>query len=739
MLAPVTPASFHQALGRLVAKFDGQFAAGVDPAYNEARLRQDFLDPFFRALGWDLENDAGLVQSQREVEIESRTDIAGRARRADYLFRTDGRDRLVCEAKKPSEDLGARHAFQAKRYAWNKNLPLALLSDFRELCVYVVGGKPRPDDDPAAGQWRRFHYKQFPLVAEELWDLLARDRVAAGSVDALLDSLPKRASTGRGAKARQLLLLKPDRTRALDQDFLEFLDEARRELAGSLLRHNDRADLLAGTRLNDAVQSILDRLLFVRICEDRDIDTGTRLQSLVETWRRNWGHDERRRVPRQDLLRLREGADPTSPADRPPAGEGETLWAAVVRHLRAMDRRPPGTVPFFNGNLFKPHPSEELEVGNDWLAGFIEGLSDEQSPYLFNVIPVEILGSVYERFLGKVVRPQGRGVTIEEKPEVRKAGGVYYTPRYIVDYIVENTVGRQLDTIAAAEKTFAGFERRTRALRLLDPACGSGSFLIRAFERVCEHWQARFTARPEDRKKNLCWLDEATGDVHLTVDLKRRILRDNVHGVDLDAQAVEVTQLSLYLKMLEGENRSTLRRQRELFAEETALLPPLEENIKCGNSLIGSDFSLDPDDLLRVNAFDWETGFRGVMKAGGFDAVIGNPPYGAETTTEDQNYLRSKFNAAGREVDTYALFMEQSVRLLRHDGMTSMIVPTGWYSGARYPALRRFIACETNPTAFVNLPYDVFADAWVDTSIFVAEKRITPAEWPRTESHVVQV
>jgi hypothetical protein len=131
--------------------------------------------------------------------------------------------------------------------------------------------------------------------------------------------------------------------------------------------------------------------------------------------------------------------------EEPPADQGghglrapkDSLWRVIVRHFRALDHRPPTHVPFFNGNLFKPHFSESLIVGDEWLAGFIGDLSDDETPYLFNVIPVEILGSVYERFLGKVVRPHGKGVTVEEKPEVRKAGGVYYTPRYIVDYIVE--------------------------------------------------------------------------------------------------------------------------------------------------------------------------------------------------------------------------------------------------------------------------------------------------------------
>jgi hypothetical protein len=196
-------------------------------------------------------------------------------------------------------------------------------------------------------------------------------------------------------------------------------------------------------------------------------------------------------------------------------------------------------------------------------------------------------------------------------------------------------------------------------------------------------------------------VDEATGDLHLTVDLKRRILRETIHGVDLDPQAVEVTQLSLYLKMLENENRATLANERDLFGSDEALLPPLENNIKCGNSLIASDFSLVPDDLVRVHAFDWPVQFPAIMKAGGFDAVVGNPPYGADVGEEAVEHLREKFESAGREVDSYALFMEQGFRLTRPGGMVSMIVPTGWYSGARYPALRRYLAKNTDPTVFM--------------------------------------
>jgi hypothetical protein len=715
--------SFEKELNRLVESFGKRLTELKQPGYAEAQLRDDFLNPFFRALGWDMENRAGLIQREREVEIESATQIGGGRKRADYLFRTDKRDRFVCEAKKPAEELHSRYAFQAKRYAWNKGVWMALLTDFEELKIYIVGGKPHIDE-PHVGEWKSWRFQQYPLIARELWDLLARDKIADGSIDKALEALPKKA-TGTG-KARQQWLIKPDRTRALDTDFLEFLDETRRDLASDLWKNNDHADLLDDNRLTEACQRVIDRILFLRICEDRDIDTGQRLQSIVEKWRKNTGDDDTGRRAHQQPMELRE---------EPPANYGgdgirapkESLWRAVVRHFRALDRRPPTHVPFFNGNLFKPHFTETLVIGDEWLAGFISELSADESPYLFDAIPVEILGSVYERFLGKVVRPAGRGITIEEKPEVRKAGGVYYTPRYIVDYIVEQTAGKLLDEIAGragsplpaaggasvpasrlvsslapaidpgahgvTRPTLKDFEKRTAALRLLDPACGSGSFLIRAFERVCEHWQKRLTAdlrstlgavtpsppsdggegrgeeerrvsRPplspalsplvphgareserraaraawQKKHRPLCWVNAETNDVHLTVALKRQILTQNIYGVDLDAAAVEVTQLSLYLKMLENENRTTLQRQRELLADETeiALLPPLQDNIKCGNSLIASDFSMMPEDLLRVHAFDWPVQFQSIMKADGFD--------NAKTVCEIAECGRSELN-----------------------------------------------------------------------------------------------
>jgi hypothetical protein len=670
-------AAFKEELSRLVDVFHKNFSHYKEEGYVESSLRNDFLNPFWRALGWDIENRAGLPQPLRDVQIETRVDIGGKQKRADYIFRTSGIDRFTCEAKKPTDELSRKSAYQAQRYAFNLKLLIATLCNFERLQVFVVGGRPEPDSP-----WdvcREWHYSEYEKRAEEIWNLFAQQNVASNSLDRFIESFPKRPIRGR---ARQGWLIALERVRTVDTEFLAYIEEQRVRLATDLVKENGRYRW-SSALLNECTQRILDRILFTRICEDRDIDTGRSLELLLDDW---------------ESMR---GARPL-------------LYKLLVSHFRSLDDS-------FNGALFKKgHESENVAVSDQYLVDLIRDLSSEDSPYLFSTLPVEILGQVYERFIGKAVRLKRGRVKVEPKPDARKAGGVYYTPRYVVDYIVEKTVGKLLENKTPKE----AFK-----LKIVDPACGSGSFLLRVFERICEHHLRWLQQHPEQQRNENCYKD-GQGALHLTTHLKREIMLQSVFGVDLDSSAVEVTMLSLYLKILEGETRTTLGRQQTLFPRET-FLPNLSENIKCGNSLIATDyykdkqlsFGEDPD-ARPINAFDWEKEFPWVKKPEKFSAVVGNPPWGADYTDEEREYLADRYSrSVARMIDSYIYFIDQATRLLNRNAPLGFIIPSTMLNQVDAKPIRE-VLLERGLSILVSLGQGIFGPKPLNTStIFVSEPR----------------
>jgi type I restriction-modification system DNA methylase subunit len=681
MPADTTLEDFKQELSRLVDTFHKNSSQHKAEGYVETSLRNDFLNPLWRALGWDIENRAGLPQPLRDVQLETRVNIGGKQKRADYIFRTDGIDRFVCEAKKPTEELTRRSAYQAQRYAFNLKLLIATLCNFERLQVFVVGG--RPDQDSPWDICKEWHYSEYNDKAEEIWNLFARQNVASNALDKFVASFPKRAVKG---KARQGWLIALDRVRTVDAEFLAYIEQQRLLLAKDLLKENKNYKW-NNALLNEVTQRILDRILFVRICEDRDIDTGRSLELILQGWE-------------------------SMEVGRPP------LYNLLVSHFRSLDES-------FNGALFhKGHESENVAVSDQFLADIIGDLSSEDSPYLFSTLPVEILGQVYERFIGKTIRlTRGRSVKVVLKPEARKAGGVYYTPRYVVDYIVENTVGRLVDNKTPKEVS---------KLKFVDPACGSGSFLLRVFERVCEHHLRWLQAHPDQQKKDNCYLDDQKG-LHLTTHLKREIMLSNVYGVDIDSSAVEVTMLSLYLKILEGETRSTLGKQQTLFPKET-FLPNLTNNIKCGNSLIANDyyknkqmsFGEDPD-ARPINAFDWDKEFPWTNEPEKFSAVVGNPPWGAEYTEEEREYLADRYSrSVARMIDSYIYFIDQATLLLNNNAPLGFIIPSTMLNQVDAKPIRE-ILLKRGLSVLVSLGQGIFGPKPLNTStVFVSEPRKSP-------------
>ncbi len=629
----------HQRIAALVEKYAQNREHYRHTSYNEETARSEFISPFFEALGWDVANRQALAPAYKDVIHEESLRSGEYGTKApDYTFRVGGQRKFFVEAKKPFVDVknDPGPANQLRRYAWTAKLPVSILTDFEELAVYDTRRRPGPNDKASVARIQLLHFEEYLPKLELVWNVFSKEAVYKGSFDRYAEeALGKRG------------------TSEVDAEFLKELESWRDMLAKNIaLRNTDRE--LSVDELNFAVQATIDRILFLRIAEGRGVEEYAQLQALTN---------------------------------------GEHVYARLMQLFKKADTKYNSGIFDFKSDQLTP----KLEVDDKVVRTILASLYYPLSPYEFSVLPPEILGNVYEQFLGKVIRLTAGGhAKVEAKPEVKKAGGVYYTPTYIVDYIVKHTVGKLCERKSPKEMA---------KLRIVDPACGSGSFLLVAFQTLMDAHLAWY--RENNPKKHTKEVFLAPGqddnNYRLTTTEKRRILLHSIYGVDIDRQAVEVTKLSLLLRVLEGENAETLK-QHALFGERA--LPSLEANIKCGNSLLsfrdlpgqGSLYSDDEGSSRRINPFSWEAAFPEVFKAGGFDTVIGNPPYIRIQTMkkwaaqEVEIYKSLYKSAASGNYDVYAVFVEKGLQLLNKSGRLGFIVPHKFFNAKYGEALRNLIS-----------------------------------------------
>ena len=635
--------SAFAAIGRLVVDFRSHEARYLSPDYSETAARQDFIDKFFTALGWDVTHEREKNPYEREVKVEREVSDSQSRRRADYAFHLapNFRDvRFFVEAKKPARQIdNPTDYFQAIRYGWNSGTPLAVLTDFEQFRVLDCRYKPDIETamDRAVFKLDYQQYTDREKFAQLYW-LFSREAVATDSLRKFTDELPK-----RGGRTVQRAFLKAG-VQSIDAAFLEELDGYRETLAKAFKKHNESLD---GETLTEIVQRTLDRLVFLRFLEDKLIETHIHVADF---------------------------------------GNGGSVWRNFISASRKLDS-------IYNGIVFKQHAvldARTFQVDEEAFGDICDDLAHDQSPYDFNAIPIHILGSIYERFLGKVIVATVKQARVEEKPEVRKAGGVYYTPEYIVRHVVEQTVGKLIDG-----KT----PMQISEMKFADIACGSGSFLLGVFDCLLRYHAAWYATNSSKAKKGE-WIDRGDGTFRLSLTKKREILRNNIYGVDLDAQAVEVAQLSLYLKLLDEETTgSAYGYQMEI---KEALLPSLDKNIVCGNSLIDTDIEqgglfVDEGDR-KLNAMSFRSAFPRIMQQGGFDAIVGNPPYiriqiMQETSASAVAYFKEHFRAAAKgNYDIYVNFVERGLSLLDKGGMLGFILPHKFFNSKYGEPLRGLIA-----------------------------------------------
>lgn len=636
---------------QLVRDFQEHESKYLDPAYQEQSVRQDFINKFFEALGWDVRHERQKNPYEQEVRIEENVKTGQSQRRADYAFFIsphfrDSDVKFFAEAKKPSKNLAnADDYFQIIRYGWHKSRPIGVLTDFEEF--HIIDSRHKPDIKTALGcKIKSFHYSEYAdeKTFAEIFCLFGREAVAQGSIEKYAADLPK--PKGRGT---QTVLFKMA-IQPVDEAFLGDLDGYRERLAKSFKKENQE---LGGETLTEAVQRTIDRLVFIRFLEDKLIE-----EERIKTF----------------------------------AGE-KGAWKSFQKLCRTL-------APKYNGLIFKDHSVIDggkfrLDDDSDFSEICLE-LSGPQCPYHFDQIPIFILGSIYERFLGKIVHATDKRVRIEEKPEVRKAGGVYYTPEYIVRYIVDKTVGEMLrnptlDPSPSRGGTEGGdglTPAQISKMAFADIACGSGSFLIEIYSVLLDYHARWYAAHPSEAKSEDVYLRD--GRVQLTIKKKKEILLNNIHGVDIDFQATEVTQLSLYLKLLEDV---TMNDAYQFGMLHETILPDLKRNIVCGNSLIGTDIlegSLFGDvDTKHLKPMNFQDVFPEIMKRGGFDAIVGNPPYGADLSGNERAYLERTFLLGN--TDTACLFMGKAKNIVRENGRIGYIVPKPFLFSSTWEKVRNLL------------------------------------------------
>ena len=599
----------------LVSKDEQIKKSGEIKKYNEESTKKDFILPLFEALGWNVYNKGNKDNSVSAEETISK-------KRVDYGFRINGIPKFFLEAKSLKEDdiqNNPKYVTQAIDYAWMKSCSWAILTNFETIAVYNADWK---SSTPNGNVLFVFHPDDF--LTNDRFKMLSKKAFERDELDKEATNWGKKQFKNRIDK--QLLL-----------DMIRF-----REILSKDIVKNNQDKHLTQEDIDESVQRILDRLIFIRNAEDRGLEEN-QLQSNVRQWySRGKGH----------------------------------LLKEISRIYADYDRN-------YNSKLFSHHLCDDLYIENEALKEVIEGLNqskDNSYRYDFSIIESDVLGNIYEQYLGNILKSTPKRAKLEESKTHRKEQGIYYTPSYIVDYIVKNTVGEFIKTHTPEE---------IKKVRILDPACGSGSFLIRAYKELENYWLHNSD------------FAQTTLESEEFYSKKVEILKNNIFGVDLDPKAVEIAQLNLLLQISE-------RKQR---------LPILQNNIKVGNSLID-------DPSISERAFKWEEEFPEIMKEGGFDIVIGNPPYIPieEFPDADKTYYFKNYKSAFRKFDTSILFIERSSILTKNQGILGFITPQTWQTGDNYSKFRSILFSSYNLKRLVNLPFDVFQNAYIDTGIVILSK-----------------
>lgn len=600
-------------LTKLVRAYQEHYAQYNDASYNETEVRNDFINPFFEILGWDVLNKKNYPQHLREVKQEAsvRVEENGRftKKKPDYAFYLGSEQCFFLETKKPSVNIleNKEPAFQIRRYGWNGNLKASVLSNFTDLVIYDTSVRPHEDDESTVAMVAHYHYTEYVDKIDEIARILSYQAVLSGDFEKTFSNISSAI-----------------KKEPFDKYFLSQIQKWRLKISKDIVKGNS---CINEDSLNIFVQRLINRIVFLRICEDRNLERYETLKNIDS-------------------------------------------YFELKKFFIAADKK-------YNSGLFELIDEESLRISDELLINIFRELYYPNSCYEFSVVDPYIIGQIYELFLEEKISIQCGEVVIEKKPEIIDSQGVVNTPKNITDIVVKET----LDSLYNDSKF-----KEWGDYRVADICCGSGNFLLSTYEYIMNRNIEYYLKYAKDAALQtgtiIC---KGKDDYKLSYEQKCNILKNNIWGVDIDTLAVEVTKFSLLIKLIEESSLEEM----ESFTKSRGckILPNLDMNIRNGNSLVDDNYLLfdekffeKPDLITKIKLFDWRREF-GDQK---FDAIVGNPPYIRVQNMvhySENEYLYYKSEVSGFEtakaelLDKYYLFLERGLQLLTKRGRLGYIVP----------------------------------------------------------------
>ena len=516
----------------LVKKYQSNRENYLNPTYNETQLRADFLDPLFELLGWDIKNRSGKPTNEREVLLEEslKANASEHSKKPDYTFRLYSERKFFLEAKKPSIPVQSsiNDARQIRRYGFTAKLKISVLSNFEYLLIYDCSIKIEEADNYNKALIKKYHFTDYLTKFDELYTLLGKESVYTGQYD----------EEWKGIEEKLSLF-------SIDHLFLNQINEWRKQLGAEIYKHEpDISEQL----LNDYVQSYINRIIFLRVCEDRNLETY------------------------QTLLQF----------------ANQQNFKALLKKFNQADKK-------YNSGLFDQFLSDKI-IGNisSVFWSIIRQLYFPESPYSFAVFSSDVLGNIYEIFLSEKLSIQNGTVELIRKPE-NVDRDIITTPKFIIKSILNQTVvpfceGKtDIDILASS---FA------------DISCGSGAFLLEVFQLLSDTLVDYYLVHDKS-----ILIQTNINTYKLPYDLKQKLLLNCIFGTDKDYNAVEATKFGLLLKLLEGEDNNSINLKNSLLPDlsnnihfgNTLIAPQDVKNNKHISEINPYDFGIEKYDIIVGN------------------------------------------------------------------------------------------------------------------------------------------